>query len=235
MSGHRTKARRLALSIIAGRWDKDSLADRIWRALAGGPPDPTRLAARLVFHFDRGLPPSMQELTTFLQDEELLRQVWEGSDDEFGPSILLDPPVAPDDPGRWARERNLMARGALTDGHPETAYALIAGHGLTSGAVFADAEFLAGWIQLAFLGNPDHAFDHFQTLFNNVRFPISRARGAYWSARAAQAAGDAALASEWFERAATYPTTFYGQFITDGGADDSRANDNDVVIVVCHV
>ena len=93
MSTHRTKARRLALSIIAGRWDKDALADRISRALAGGPPDPRRLAARLVFHFDRGLAPPMRQLTRFLQEEEVLRQVWQSADDKPGPSILLDPPV----------------------------------------------------------------------------------------------------------------------------------------------
>lgn len=125
--------------------------------------------------------------------------------------ILLDPPVVPDDAGRWAVERNILARGALTAGDPATAYALVAPHGLNSGTVFADAEFLAGWIQLAFIGDPARAFDHFQTLFDNVRFPISRARGAYWSARAAQAAGDTATATEWFTRAATFPTTFYGQ------------------------
>ncbi len=125
--------------------------------------------------------------------------------------ILLDPPVIPDDLGRWARERLITARDALTDGDPATAYALITGHGLTSGTVFADAEFFAGWVQLAFLNDPATAFTHFQTLFNNVRFPISRSRGAYWSARAAQASGDTTVATEWFERAAAFPTTFYGQ------------------------
>ncbi len=125
--------------------------------------------------------------------------------------ILLDPPVIPDDPGRWARERLITSRDALTDGDPVTAYDLIAGHGLTSGVLFADAEFFAGWIQLAFLDDPDKAFIHFQTLFDNVRFPISRSRGAYWSARAAQASGQAAVATEWFERAAAFSTTFYGQ------------------------
>jgi len=93
LSSHATKARRLALSIIAGSWDKDSLAERISRALAGGPLDPKRLAARLVFHFDGALPPSMSQLTTFLQDEEQFRQVWETSEDEFEQNILLDPPV----------------------------------------------------------------------------------------------------------------------------------------------
>ncbi len=93
MTSYTTEARRLALSLIAGRWDKDSLADRISRALGGGSPDPRRLAARLMFHFDGGLHPSMSQLTTFLQDQDDLHQVWDDSEHNLGQYILLDPPV----------------------------------------------------------------------------------------------------------------------------------------------
>ena len=93
MSSHTIEARRLALSLITGRWDKDSLADRISRALAGGPSEPRRLAARLVFHFDGGLPPSVSQLTGFLQQEDDLRQVWDTRHDRYRQNILLDPPV----------------------------------------------------------------------------------------------------------------------------------------------
>ena len=134
--------------------------------------------------------------------------------------ILTDPPVIPDDPGRWTRERLILARGALNRRDFTTAYTLAAGHGLTEGATFADAEFLAGWIQLTFLDNPAVAFGHFRHLLANVRFPISRARGAYWSGRAAQAGGDAAAATDFFRQAAVYPTTFYGQLaLTTLGRD----------------
>ena len=93
MTSYTTKVRRLALSIIAGGWDKDALAERLSRAFSGGPLDPQRLAARLVFHFDRGLSPSLAQLIAFLSDEQQLRQFWENGDDNVGQSILLDSPV----------------------------------------------------------------------------------------------------------------------------------------------
>ncbi len=80
-------------------WDKDSLADRISRALGGSPADARRLAARLAFHFDGGLPPSMPQLTTFLQDQDEFHQVWDGSEHNLGQNILLDPPVMGPLPG----------------------------------------------------------------------------------------------------------------------------------------
>ena len=93
MSSCTTKARRLALSIIAGRWNRDALAERLARTFSDGPPDPQRLAARLAFHFDRGLSPSLAQLIAFLRDEEQLCQFWERGDDKVGQSILLDSPV----------------------------------------------------------------------------------------------------------------------------------------------
>ena len=92
LSNHMTKARLLALSIVAGSWDKDSLTSRLSRALDGGPPDPRRLSARLLFFFDGSSPPSRQRLISFFQKDKELRQVWDESKDPLGQSILLDPP-----------------------------------------------------------------------------------------------------------------------------------------------
>ena len=59
----------------------------------------------------------------------------------------------------------------------------------------------------------DHgaALGHFTRLFENVRYPISRARGAFWAGEAAAAHGTTAVARDWYQRAAAYPTTYYGQ------------------------
>ncbi len=117
-------------------------------------------------------------------------------------------------PERWSLEARILARRALEDGHYSQAAKLVAKHGLKGGGEFAEAEFLAGWIHLRFLKDPNAAEDHFKTLFNGVSYPISRSRGAYWKARAAKARGNDQLAREWFDRAAGYPTTFYGQEAT---------------------
>ena len=111
----------------------------------------------------------------------------------------------------WAFERLILARRAVIDGHYSEARQMVSAHDLTGGANFAEAEFLAGWISLAFLKEPKIAYQHFTRLYDGVGYPISRARGAFWAGRAAAALGDAADAERWWREAAKYPATFYGQ------------------------
>jgi len=100
---------------------------------------------------------------------------------------------------------------ALQKGHVTDAYRLVKDHQLKEGPGFADAEWLAGWISLRFLDDPKTAFTHFQTMYEYVNFPISKARGAYWTARAAEALKQEEAADLWFRIAATMPTAYYGQ------------------------
>jgi soluble lytic murein transglycosylase len=133
-----------------------------------------------------------------------------GKDDDAR-DILFELSGTRPQPRKWAAESQILARRALADGHYSEAARLVTGHGLSAGAAFAESEFLAGWIQLSFLNKPNAAEDHFATLYEGVRFPISRARGAFWKGRAVAASGDEALAREWWQRAAEHPSTFYGQ------------------------
>ncbi|HUZ74858.1 MAG TPA: lytic transglycosylase domain-containing protein [Stellaceae bacterium] len=111
----------------------------------------------------------------------------------------------------WAVEREILARYALAEGKPEVAYRIAERHGLKTGANFAELEFLAGWVALRYLHEPDTAYDHFVRLYHGVKLPISVARGAYWSARAADAMGNHQLAETWYGIAADQITTYYGQ------------------------
>lgn len=131
--------------------------------------------------------------------------------DEDARSILLDPPADLVRPHLWARERDILARRALRRGSYSAAHRLTDNHRSDRGVHFADAEFLSGWIRLAFLGDDEDALAHFERLYGGVRFSISRSRGAYWAGRAAEAMGDDQLALTWYEHAAVHPTTFYGQ------------------------
>ncbi|MFQ5970865.1 MAG: transglycosylase SLT domain-containing protein, partial [Alphaproteobacteria bacterium] len=131
--------------------------------------------------------------------------------DEAARSILLDPPTDLVRPYLWARERDILARRALSRGSYSEAHRLTDNHGMERGIHFADAEFLSGWIRLAFLRDNEDALAHFERLYAGVRFSISRSRGAYWAGRAAEAKGDDLLARSWYEQAAVHPTTFYGQ------------------------
>ncbi len=108
-------------------------------------------------------------------------------------------------------ERSILARRALADGLVAEAYRTASQHGAADDSDYAEAEFLAGWIALRFLNEPQRAFQHFQQMYGRVTYPISQARGAYWTGRAAAALGDDAAAARWYHTAARHPTTFYGQ------------------------
>ncbi|MGA7676711.1 MAG: lytic transglycosylase domain-containing protein [Rhizomicrobium sp.] len=110
----------------------------------------------------------------------------------------------------WA-ELNIEARQALQDGNPKTAYALVSDTGLTSGNDFAEAEFMAGWIALRFLKEPQTALPHFKKLEDGVSRPISLARAHYWQGRAYEDAGDTASAWQQYRAASKASDTFYGE------------------------
>lgn len=93
MPRHSNKARRLAISIGSGVWNKQALAERLTRALDGGPPDPATCAARLLFHFDQPQPPSPATLAAFIEADELFRTAWGKIEKDRYPTILLDAPV----------------------------------------------------------------------------------------------------------------------------------------------
>lgn len=93
MSSFRNNVRILALSILGGRWDRDALSERLERALDGGPPDPRRLASQLMFHFDRGQPPTRQQLMGFLLNENALHRRLQRHEGNEAPKLLLDSPV----------------------------------------------------------------------------------------------------------------------------------------------
>jgi soluble lytic murein transglycosylase len=116
---------------------------------------------------------------------------------------------------RWWPQRHALAREALSLGLYQEAYRLAAEHGLTPGPDFADAEWLAGWIALRFLDKPQLAVEHFQTLYKNVSYPVSKARGAYWMGRAYEQLGRLADAAGDYQTAAGFPTTYYGQLAAD--------------------
>lgn len=127
-------------------------------------------------------------------------------------------------PEKWWIERAYLARLALQKGRIEDAYKIVSRHGLppASAAEFSEAEWMAGWIQLSFLGDPKKAYGHFQNMLNVVRYPVSVARGAYWSARASEQAGDSAAAAKWYGQAAQHLTTYYGQLAAQNLNEDKQ-------------
>ncbi|WP_337995599.1 lytic transglycosylase domain-containing protein [Oleispirillum naphthae] len=131
--------------------------------------------------------------------------------DEEAAAVLLSHDGARPYPDLWWAEQATLARDALADGRISQAYGLAAKHALTTASGVADAEWLAGWIAFQFLKDNDAAERHFQRLYDVVGTPVSRARGAYWLARAFAARGNAERSAQWFAQSAAEPSTFYGQ------------------------
>jgi len=129
--------------------------------------------------------------------------------------ILDNPPADLVRPKSWWKERFLVSRQALREGLVTDAYRIAKEHGLDGNSdlrpAYAEAEWLAGWIALRFLKDATVAKMHFENMYNTVRYPVSQARGAYWTGRALDAGGDPKAAGVWYQRAAKHPTTYYGQ------------------------
>ncbi len=114
-------------------------------------------------------------------------------------------------PDLWWEEREIISRSLIYDKKFELAYKISSNHGLTEGPEFAEAEWMSGWIALSFLKDPLLAKDHFLNFYNNVSYPISTARGAYWLGKSFKSLKDKEQSNKWFEEAVKYLTTYYGQ------------------------
>ncbi|MDW4550224.1 lytic transglycosylase domain-containing protein [Defluviimonas sp. D31] len=114
------------------------------------------------------------------------------------------------DPEQWADWRRKLARREMRVGSSKRAYRMAASHHLTSGADYADLEWLAGYIALRKLGDAETALVHFDRFTKAVNGPISRARAGYWTGRAYEALGRTAEAQAAYAEGARYQTAFYG-------------------------
>ena len=91
------------------------------------------------------------------------------------------------------------------------AYKITSNHTLSDGAELAEAEWLSGWIALIFLDDPILAVEHFKNFYNNVGYPISLSRGAYWLGETYAKLKNNKSSTEWYSIASKYLTTYYGQ------------------------
>ena len=133
--------------------------------------------------------------------------------------LLLDVPPEPDlllDMKEWWIERRVNVRAALNDGQPRTAYEIAAKHGLAAerqhlADQYVEAEFLAGWVALRYLDEPQTALRHFLSMRRGATDSRDISRAEYWLGRTALALGDRGSAAVHFHVAAKYPQYFYGQ------------------------
>jgi soluble lytic murein transglycosylase len=136
------------------------------------------------------------------------------------PAVLMRAPltrVAAEGPAAWWAELNLASRNALQVKDYRTAYLIAANTGLSpqttssAGTEFTEAQFLAGWLALRFINDPQKALVHFRALAQAAGRPISKGRAYYWLGRAYEASGANDEAYRAYHTASLTPETFYGQ------------------------
>ncbi|HVE23650.1 MAG TPA: lytic transglycosylase domain-containing protein [Acidocella sp.] len=108
--------------------------------------------------------------------------------------------------------QNELARALLAAGDAKSAYQVVIAvnppiAGETAREQIADRDFLAGFLLLRFLHEPEEAATWFRDLSTSSTAVITQARAWYWLGRSES--GAAAQAD--FARAAQYPDTYYGQ------------------------
>jgi soluble lytic murein transglycosylase len=114
-------------------------------------------------------------------------------------------------PDKWWVEREIISRSLIYKKKYELAYKISSNHGMDEGPDFAAAEWMSGWIALSFLNDPLMAKDHFHNFYDNVGYPISTSRGAFWLGKTYEKLGDKEQSLKWYYEASKYLTTYYGQ------------------------
>ena len=111
----------------------------------------------------------------------------------------------------WAKQRMLLVRQLENKGNFAEAHSIAGSHCQSQGGHYAELEWLAGKNSLK-LGRRALALSHFRRSHAAAISTPGRARAAYWAGKVAkQTRGDEVRSRQWFERAATCSSCFYGQ------------------------
>jgi soluble lytic murein transglycosylase len=114
----------------------------------------------------------------------------------------------------WWVERRIVVRHSVGLQRRDTvkaAYQIAKAHGSDTGANAVEGEFLAGWIALRWLKDPETALGHFTKLEKIAESRTEKARAQYWLGRSYGDLGDKVKAREILGRAAEHSTIYYGQ------------------------
>ena len=114
-------------------------------------------------------------------------------------------------PELWWKLRENITRDLIYEKKYSLAYEVSSNHHLKEGPEFADAEWISGWLALSFLNKSELAISHFENFYNNVGYPISLARGAFWLGLAHEKSNNTNEANKYFKEGSKFSNTYYGQ------------------------
>lgn len=114
------------------------------------------------------------------------------------------------DAAEWWYERRTLIRQLLANGDAKLAYKAADTYREGPEGRLVDARFHAGWIAVAFLGDPKAAKAHFEKMRTLATLPDTASQANYWLARSLKQLGDQAGAKAALQAAAKYGTVYYG-------------------------
>lgn len=195
--------------------NKPAAARRLYGQLPAGAQAVAEAAFAL--HADaRGAERNLKKLSAAQLREPILlfaRIQWRirhHQEDQIAPLLASAPADVPV-PDAWWPARALAAREALHQHQPAQALTILTNHGDLKPELLSEALWLKGWVTLRARRDAGEAYKEFYHLYTAVATPVSKARAAYWAARAAIENGNTDIARQWMEKAARHPTVFYGQ------------------------
>ena len=112
---------------------------------------------------------------------------------------------------KWWKEINYHTRKQLSYGNHKTALKILKKYNNNSKEYLSEAQWLTGWLSLTFEKDLKTAYEYFTKMYVEVVTPISKARASYWAGKSAKTLEDKNSSQIWYERAAAFPATFYGQ------------------------
>lgn len=113
---------------------------------------------------------------------------------------------------KWWGIKNRLIRELIQKRQYKNAYYFARTHYNPKGTEgYAEAEWLAGWLALQFLRDAKTGYSHFYDMYQNVSYPISKSRAAYWAGRAAEKNKNFKISDNWYTVASSYPSSYYGQ------------------------
>jgi soluble lytic murein transglycosylase len=203
-------------------------ADEIHSFMAENPDWPEQGLLALRAQQAAGLVPSRIPATTppFLQQVQALHDA--GQDSAAAALWVSDGKAAAaaamaDQQLMFWPAQNQLARALLAAGDARDAYDVVTAvnppiAGETARSQIADRDFLAGFLLLRFLHQPQEAATWFSDLASSSTAAITQARAWYWLGRS----DSGATAQADYARAAQYPNTYYGQLAALALGDTPR-------------
>lgn len=125
--------------------------------------------------------------------------------------LIAHAPSDHDHSTEWWKLKARFLRDQIKHKKYQNAYLIAKNHHATKNEDIGEAEFIAGWLALRYLKQPESALNHFQKMKKVFKQPISLSRASYWIGRTQLAMGNKDEAHKWFRDAGTFYYTFYGQ------------------------